>query len=230
MAYKLKNQLSQAQYDELMHSSLDDTRSLLNDLFYEDHNNSSYTSYSIRILSNNEYNKCLMNSSLNGSITIKNENVWHFCDNTNSQSFCFTPNSSRSVAERNVAYCLIDPVNFTYWCTKNGAKNFGNFAIIYEIINNNTNRQFSLRKIKTTSYDIAVGEGDANTRFLDYIKIVFDPSSNQDKSFSSSINNILQTSKSPSQGQNSYIMWSMYSCFRPVFQYVDNNKSTNIYY
>ena len=78
MSYKLKNLLSDVQYEQIMNSTDENIVSLFSSILEKEENDiSNENLIQIRTLSKNEYNKHIITGTCDGAITSNNVNVYH---------------------------------------------------------------------------------------------------------------------------------------------------------
>lgn len=163
----------------------------------------------IRMLSESEYIKYLMNSNLDGNITVQNEAVWH-----KPIQKTYT-NYENSYGNRDTP----EIIQYTYFC-----EHLQNSSGIYTFPRFNINgAQYSSSVLVRGRVKNKVSSGDPEG--------IAELSKNIDKSLSS----VLSKAYSSHWGSASWIsyIWiylNLYCCFRPVFEFNDNKKSTNIWY
>ena len=175
----------------------------------------------IRILSSNEYNKNLINGTADGSIIAKNENVWHFNDSVG-KSALVNANGSygrefdyKMYYNPNIAICSSGYYN---------ANTFGSCTFTYELSQSNVNNNCTLKKSFLSVIDVF---------YVYYKRPGTDQRYNRkdfDISYPIGKNTITETGSIIPQGTTIKVDYNITTNFRPVFDFVDNNKSTNIHY
>jgi len=172
----------------------------------------------IRCFSYNEYEKHLMNSSLDGSINIKDENVFHFCDTKGASGLLYYYSSEATAYDSR----LYNNPNIDKRYVS-GNRYFGHVVFIYELISNNTNNNCMLRKTMKSVLDIFY----AHSGSLKYGRTDFEISRDDNKKSTGYLNQ--RTPAINGLVEEIRYTYDILFCFRPVFQYVDNNKSTNMF-
>ena len=181
---------------------------------------------SIRILSNEEYEKYIKNGTLDGSITAVDINVWHYDNSVGigvmNRGYGFT-----SVQQDSFITIFITATDYsgtwTYTFTANGEHIQNNKS------SNSSHRFFNNLTFKTQSAVAMYGGGAyysaINTK---NINSSFEDAKNKTTS-SNSIESYI--SEGHWNDWNRVILYYNFTYnFRPVFTYKDNNKSRNIYY
>ena len=175
----------------------------------------------IRVLSSNEYDKNLINGTADGSITAKNENVWHFNDSVG-KSAIVNANGAyngefhyRMYYNPNVSVC-----SSGYY----GPNTFGSCPFIYELSQGNANNSCTLKKSFLSVIDVFYVYYERPGATQKYGRKDFDISYSIGKSA------ITETGSVKPQNGSTKVDYSITVNFRPVFDFVDNNKSTNIHY
>lgn len=182
----------------------------------------------IRCLSKEEYDKYLINGTGDGSITSSNENVYHFINSINK----FTQEASYASG-----YTVANYLDNQYYSNSPGAfiMRYSTSSIIFYTLiqDNTTNTSFNKSKENITFYWVAKYGDSYNTWWSNAITY----NSNSISNIFSCNKNVTQNSVSINLGKFNacrsgvlYLTVIQNICFRPVFQYIDNNKSKNIYY
>lgn len=216
--------LTQEQYNQLINCVKDNEQ--LKNLFNQNQENNILNEASIRTLSSNEYEKYIKNSSLNGSITIYNNNTWHYKPSTSYYVILGCQDSFQSDAinrlknyngqlgsYQNNNYIYItcpEQLNKTYY-----------LSTYREIFSNNTNNIFYT----------------SENNFIDIQILYYNPFESGLRNLGTSISNTCEKNTFPykqfsARGSGEYRVKCniyRYTAFRPLFQYKDNSKSSNIY-
>jgi len=172
----------------------------------------------VRTLSNDEYSKYLMNSTFGGSIVMKDENVFHFCDKDGASTLLYYLNKDYTAHDNKLYNNPNIYKRYTYGTGGNWF--FGHFVFIYELKLNNKNNNCTLRKTKKSVLDIF----DAPST---YNKLDIESSREVNKNFTGYFNQ--RTPKFSNLSVDPRYTCDILSGFRPIFQYLDNKKSTNIF-
>jgi len=215
-------------YNALMNAKSAEEMWQLRESFLENNNENILDKnlISIRILSNNEYNDFIVSGTCNGSITTNNNNVWHNSINQN-YKLSNDPNSANSsdspgYTSNGITYVgqygMNDGSYRLYRTSVNG---------IFELLQNNTNNLFTV--LANTSLSVTwfskTGYSWVYGSFTDSLenKYSINKTSNSVK--------IKTMNLGYTSGRGSSIEAICYvvSSFRPAFQYVDNNKSINLF-
>ncbi len=178
----------------------------------------------VRILSTNEYKKYIKNDTLNGSITAYNINVWHSLESSNKNYDCVHGHNST------------EPVTFNYtYYTELIADNLAN-QYLNSIYNHNYSLYYYLSYSYSANYDVggryyrtvSTNQSNFPSGFIYMNDVLNIPKSNAHPL----VKTQTITRKSGSIQDHTYnATFNFYyiSLFRPVFQYIDNQKSANIY-
>jgi len=243
--------LTQEQYNQLI-EYIKPNEELTNVLRINEENDISNDSLAIiRILSNNEYEKYIINSNFDDSVTKRSENIFHFCQGKDS---CLMQLQHLYINAAGVESELVDYVfaalktknidldkykNKLYfktntWNNKRSNFNMNTFFELTESTTTNTCTTFcslDLRMIiahyngRNTSEMTNWGKKYSNHYFIQYMNSI--------KTFSK--NDTITSYNGKVYNYNSayqyYVDFTFNNtiCFRPAFQYIDNNKSTNIF-
>ena len=151
---------------------------------------------SVRTLSLNEWNKYIINDTLNGSITAKNINTWHYSNAGNI---------------------------YNNWVPN---QNMGNHNMYYELSNNNTSNTSTCRYISSLNFYLRaeVASYQYKHSYDTPATISIEKNKNIYSYYFGAYSGI--TSETPWLGH--YKVQYIIS-FRPVFEYIDNRKSSDIY-
>ena len=182
---------------------------------------SNKNSILVRTLSLNEYDKFIINNTCGGSITKNDIDVWHYIKNPVGNSYAATC-SSGSPQGLDVSY-LTHSVTYL---GQIGAqtKNY-NYTIIYEICSTNSSNQHTAKNQQQCICDAIVGNhnGIKYVYVQDRQTFQVNYQTNKNIEYQQLIKNVTYGSATIRFTFNVSMM------FRPVFQYIDNKKSTNIY-
>lgn len=189
---------------------------IYNQIFDNKENNSiNKNSSNIRILSLNEWNKYIANDTLNGSISAKNINVWHYIQTTDYYKELITDYKQVRETYDKVSYFELFSDN-----TSNIIKTNMSYKINLKC--NWTNRKYP----ESNQYYWGVESYQSPASFsksLSLNSFNFECIAPSNKGY---------TYDTPSNDYSFValrIRTKEYMCFRPVLQYVDNKKSNNIY-
>ena len=177
----------------------------------------------IRTLSVNEYTKYIEQGTCDGSIIKDDINVWHYTKNPIGNSYAATF-SNGSPEGFNISY-LTHPVVYLGQMGSQ-TKNY-NYIITYEICSTNSSNQHIVKNQQQCICDAIVGNYDSTYRRYNYVQ------DRQTLPVNYSINKsgIQQLIKNITYGNATVrFTFNISIMFRPVFFYIDNNKSKNIYY
>jgi len=233
LSYKLSSKnLTEKEYDDIQNAStLEDLETLkaflLENISIEnDENNKNLMSLiSVRIMSNDEYEKNIKTGTLGGSITAANINVWHYDNSVGigvmNKGYGFT-----SFQQDSFITIFITPTDksgtWTYTFTAQGEHIQNNKS------SNSSHRFFNDLTFKTQSAVGMYGGGAAysaiNTKNIN--------SSFEDEKIKQQSSNSIESYISEGHWNtwNKVILYYNFTYnFRPVFQYVDSKKSKNIY-
>lgn len=213
--------LSKEQYNTFLNSnSLDDFINLRNSIEVNDELISIPKNYiAVRTLSLTELNKYLKTSTLDGSIVANNANVWHY-EVLPGKAYWNSDYGSYGGRKWNSTISSFN--NAIHARTTN-------IYINDEMVCNNSKNIIVIYRFTNTTYDaVAVSNGgDAYRK----VSITTDLNTLISKNTNiSSAKSITSYADYPAGSSYCYINIYAKSCFRPVFQFVDNNKSTNIHY
>jgi len=192
----------------------------------------------IRTLSKNEYNAFIRNNTLNGAITKYDINSWHYdkcCDSSNtffvsSDWYGYPANSvdpyiPEELRKLNKQYFPGNGQGSPYYQTYN----FGNKNL--EIINNNKLSVCNV-VIHFSAYVALYAKSQYTGVTCKYF-FVDDSNLLIEKNFANKkftlSSNIIYFHTNNSHSVKFDVLCDANFCFRPVFQYIDNNKSKNIY-
>ena len=239
MSYKSRS-ISQEEYNQIFSELNTETaKNLFSSIFKEEADDTDLSSNGLvlcRVLSLNEYNKYIVNSTLDGAITANNSNVWRnfiqkyrgiragsgsfssgqsvWCRGTGSyvtlkfsNSNLYNADGSVSTYNESICVCILsDNANSqnkfysSYSGYIEGWGNYGHPSHIGEF------RNYELKNVSAV-----INCNKTNTTFT--LATVYG-----------------QTSWTPWDGAATYTYNLIGNIsFRPVFQYVDNSKSDNIY-
>jgi len=235
--------ISQELYKQLINSNLED--SLKNELVAL--HNANIETYdknfmSIRILSQEEYNKYIIEGTCDGSIIKKDKQVWNYINHKYGWFSIYTGYTDISESEylkyanstANVNNKYLPEAKYDELIKHVYAGNYYNvypdFTLYGELIIDNTNDNFSIhsfdynRKMEILGTDNYGYFNKISTSIYDIKRLV--------KKTQMKISTSL-TAECGISGriQRPHVQATInhYCCYRPVFQYVDNNKSQNIF-
>lgn len=184
----------------------------------------------IRILSENEYNKYIINGTCDGTITKTNIDVWHFGNETGKSLVCYyySMNTNSYQLKNLVHYSnyekyQMSSVSYTYIIN-----------ILYELSHSNNTSNVTCIRALDSVYDTVLtapdGHGDHGVTGILTHRIY--PTCTLEKNVYTKESNQLSAGMRDGSWHNLslYFKYVIYSNFRPVFQYKDNNKSKNLYY
>lgn len=202
----------------------------------------------IRCLSKEEYDRYLINGTCDGSIIANNINVWHYDNNRSAKShllYSFGEDRNYNWSYQKMAQVSSEVSQLYCYNDVN------NIIAVFE--NSRHNNPFPSRTY-TYNYNVDILINNASNKFymknaitLDCIALYFNQQTNKvqlsggrktiyipfdlNKNFTK--NNYSVTSTFSDGGWNKLTVTlnaNLNTCFRPVFFYIDNNKSKNIYY
>ena len=235
-------------YNQIINSNLEQPlKNLLISL--QQDNNTFNNAIAIRVLSSNEYKKYIDNGTLDGSITANNENVWHFVNGQDIIIFWQRYDQDKYTDSEILNYVKQFVQNYysfnnikTYKVIRiqtaqnNGVASFGN--IYYSIKQDNRTNTTSLIPDKQILYFFACSWGyvyamntwisdseSSRARYTCFYNEFY-------KNIAKNSNNIYdsRTGSWRGSGYGRSANVNFVTCFRPVFNYQDNNKSKNSIY
>ena len=232
----------QSLYDDIKSSNTNDEIDQLIYLLTKNENESvnSNISFEIRILSSNEYNKYIINGTCNGSIINCDENVWHSINYDRSlfvyyNSTDWTPYKGLEVnllwyGDRTPYGTAILQCNNVTIVKVGDSESYGTiFYYYYSIVQDNSGNLCSISN-KTVILE-CLGRNRNLTRSINdynvYYLGVFSEVSKSAVTYT--LPNLTGHHYHGHGLQNIWITPIIYNGFRPVFQYVDNRKSKNIF-
>ena len=172
----------------------------------------------IRILSLKEYDDNLINGTADGSIIPKNENVWHF-----------TSTQKRGIIKETAydANRLAYPVTYYVSLAHRDSSTVNEYTY-RDIVQNNNNNQHIGTYTESVYYQ-SLARRDRESNYEG--SFTFPKSCNVNKNTITYSQNFRVMSGAYQNGKYSaYFYLYIHMSFRPVFDFVDNNKSTNIHY
>ena len=232
---------SDKQYDDFLNANtLEDFLNLRNNILNENNDNISFDEglICVRMLSSNEYDNYIMINDLNGAITSGNVNVWNHLTQgvsyygiTSYDGSCPSYTSWRTDLLKNQNKIPITQ-NYVegWWSGYGGIRTRDSFATAYcysELVSNNTSNIIRY-KFRTLTFDC---QGfNATSYYENYYGSV----TITEKQFTKSIASetyVIQTPPRRSGDVKVYVQVTIINgvSFRPVFQYIDNKKSKNVY-
>jgi len=229
-----KNKLSDSEYNDLINSnSLEEIKNYLNNIIKKDENdNSNENLMIIRILSYDEHKKYITSSTLSGSISKNDINVWNNSDMVRYRTFSYEESyngwnySEYLRCFRNNTKIRINEIlkeNDNYDCffpTGGRVKNSPSYFTQYNsLIQNNNNNNGNVYLIPSVIQFWTSQGGYNNSYYRNDISYIY-LTKNQLKYTIS----FLKTN-----GNWWFMEFNFVPAFRPVFNYIDNNKSNNIY-
>jgi len=190
------------QYNDFINSLTIEQKSMLRN--NEDNNDDSDDSLAIiRILSNSEYDQYIINSTCDGSISLNNQNVWHH-DEPRQDVSINTGHSNYSLGE------------------------FGSCVLLKELVQNNIKENaclYSQSKIKVDMFVTWYSEKYRTSHSIE--KSMYENKTTKNKKYFVYPNGVINYN---SQGSaHGWYAFNISFNYRPVFQYIDNNKSNNIF-
>ena len=220
----------QSLYDDIKSSNTNDEIDQLIYLLTKNENESvnSNCSFEIRILSSNEYNKYLINATLNGSIVAHNNSVWNE----------LTPHTYYLILNPSHSPYTVDGVNRAM----SASMPFGNttgFTLISckwddsTIYTHDINFNIELLSDNSSLNNVISGRNNHNRLCLCFAHSgiragdIFSPNLTN-KQLTHYTSPLLSTNVN-SSGLIYKRYFRLPLAFRPVFQYIDNRKSKNIF-
>ena len=204
----------------------------------------------VSILSKQEFDKYIINSTFSGSITANDVNVWHWFKSLSIYAWVYFGGSagSYSTAKNYKAFPdtgrLINQDNYRYpyesesrwsaggngWCTWNYNVQTTHYS---ELSSTNINDSFNSRSVKG-QYDVY--SGDTNTGGgISTFRSVWSYQSIDLRNAvvtKNTANKIYNLVTKPRSGSNGFIRMdiSLQPSFRPVFRFIDNKHSHGVFY
>lgn len=193
--------LSQEELNQIQSiDSLEELKSFIFDSIESNDNTSNSENFCVRILSNKEYDKIIQSETLDGSIIKNDINVWHYYNNL--------------------------PSNISFGSATNSNALMTTGSIIRELMLDNVSNT-GASKAKTSFYCNAycswMGSNYTWTsNIVDYYN----------KNFASGRVHVSANGGIRWDGYHrlAYAYYDVSLAFRPVFQFIDNVKSKNIFY
>jgi len=245
--YQLKSPITNELYNKLMSELSSETKNDITSLLQEVNENINLSNkFSIRVLSEEELFKYIKNETLDGSINANDDNVWHnviiqekfyigqsYGQNipTNQINRLF----SSVVENKYLSLVHIIPVSSSTPSGRYYLYYYTTYVPTYcNICQNNTNNSFDLKFNYPTlkfwigflsTYDFSSNWGKTFYSYMNLANANYTAKSNT--YYNSNVYETVGTHNSNTHRVQVY--FSYYSCFRPVFQYMDNNKSINIF-
>jgi len=236
MSYVISNEL----YNQLINANtleeFQQSRDLIVNSQTSDEISLNYNSIFVRILSLSEYDKYIVNSTLNGSVTKKNINVWHYQGLAGGLHYAYASQNHWNDCNASIASKLHYPVSSVLRdTTGNGIKMTIPSTTIYsEILSNNTsNTGIAYFPIEQVTDFVFTYQGSYG--YYDYSTYTFFHTFSKLQNISKSIatfSNQYGPTNVYNNGHNQWTIthtYNIHNSFRPAFLYVDNNKSTNIF-
>ena len=176
-------------------------------------NDSNKNSINIRSLSINEYNKYIINDTLKGSITNNNINVWRH------QNF----HRSYRTTDCNYA-CAYTIVSIARGSTNNVTN------LLSETLQNNSNQNnVSLADIKLELHNYDYYRSSVGTTYSGYGHDYYNLLQHNISKSQSTLTFRMSATAKANYTTTVILNGTVYMCFRPIFQYIDNKKSNNIF-
>ena len=204
MSYKiLPKNLTEEEYNDIINANtceeLKSLKTLIISLITSNNFESKSNTINIRILSSNEWEKYIRESNLDGSITANNINVWNY-------------------------QAAISDVN------EGGGMNNTHRAdidFLKDLTSSNSSDLAVSKTIKTFNIHLS-GRTSGNQSLHQYYTVPADLSFNKSTNL---YHFYFSAGYGASTTNHNFIWCNMYytMCFRPVFQYIDNKKSINMY-
>ena len=204
-----------------------------NSVVDNENNDSNNNLISIGILSINEYTKYIRNSTCNGSITANNINVWHI-NTYNSSAYCIlvqdTYGGEETVKNQITQSCCEGlPTTHTVIdkTTNNYVRTYYQTCMFELLQNNNQDKIYTnfTHKYIICAY-VHSGYNYSSSRMT--LKHITIPIVSKSHANNAIVDNVTRSYNS--RNITTTLSVSVYGCFRPVFQYKDNQKSNNVYY
>jgi len=198
--------------------------------------------FSCRILSIDEYDKYILNSTLNGSINKYDSNVWNDFLKTNVNGFvcCHRPigesiSTWNSGIKQNKFVCysntnikkLPEYTNFNNYEVRGCSPNVKDNVYVYTNLSQDDSNNKCKYATQRKTYE------SFQSDWVDFEKwsyMIIEISSKEliDKQQTKKTTVVVNAPIVCSNGATHTLTCNNYLCFRPVFNYVDNNKSENI--
>lgn len=228
--------LSQEELNQIQ--SIDSLEELKNFIFSSIGNNESNESSNsiLRTLSRNEYIKYLTNNALDGAITKNDDNVWHhkykgkwgsaYYENrwykTIQAGLQINTFKGQNVIPYHSLSDLIADGNMSIFDTRTDT-----FTLYNELYNNNVNNKAIYNtENKNFVFEFWGGQGgDAGWRDYKKIELSYQP----EKTFTKFDQTVAVEKQYDGNTRSFYGRVIIYSCFRPVIQYIDNKNSIDIF-
>jgi len=230
--------LTDEQYNNLMNSnSLEEIKSLLSQNNANSNNIVDENLISIRVLSKNEYNKFIVNSTLDGAIVQFDVDSWHYskCCSALETIFVMTDwyNNSSSLVNPYIPADLLKLNRISIY----GQGEFRNYKTYNfgnkngEIVNDNKSSVCNILP-NYSAYVVLYGQSQYTGITCKYF-LVDDNNLLIDKNITNKnftlSSNIIYYHRNNEASVQLDILCDLFVCFRPVFQYKDNVKSENIF-
>lgn len=225
--YELISSITNETYNQILEAiSSNEKKELFASIFkIKKEESINNTTTFIRILSKNEYNKYIINGTLDGSITAGHYDVWN--DNEVGESYegvyYLYPNDGEGNQSWDYVKQWLANPNFVYIGHSNLNKTYN---INYETLSDNTGETNQRIKKYQPRYDaITLWSGRYNGAVYN-MNASFNKNETVNKNFYYKTDYRVTANVNPGKIEMNF---NLNSCFRPVFTYKDNNKSTNIY-
>ena len=182
----------------------------------------------IRTLSKDEFDKYIINGTCDGSITKCNTNVWNYFQNE-SKCACYTIFGRAARKDEMVEISKIENTEVVSEISGNTVYNrtrSSSALANYELIQNSSNNNcYIYNTVMPIFRSMFAGNDGAR-----WIAIISDININPEEIDKTVTNNELSATAKDSCNNKMILTVSYYINYRPIFNFVDNNKSKNIYY
>jgi len=144
--------ISNETYNQLLSSFSNEESKTLFIASFKENNNEKLNNniFAIRILSNSEYDRYLMNNTCNGAINKRSDSVFHFCDRDGASALVWYYTGDKDAHNSK----LYNNPNIYRIRTSDIKGAFGHLVFIYELSENNENNNCISRKTKKSVIDI----------------------------------------------------------------------------
>ena len=226
--YELISSITNETYNQILEAiNSNEKKELFASIFkIKKEESTNNTTTFIRILSKNEYNKYIINGTLDGSITAGHYDVWN--DNEVGESYegvyyLYPDDGEGNQSWDYVKQWLANP-NFVYIGHNNLNKTYN---INYETLSDNTGETNQRIKKYQPRYDaITLWSGRYNGAVYN-MNISFNKNETMNKNLGYKTDyRVTADHVNPGKIEMNF---NLNSCFRPVFQFLNNQKSNNIF-
>lgn len=173
----------------------------------------------IRLLSMKEYNKYIKNETFEGSITKNDKNVWNY-QNVPGTSFIYNYDSNDWTRYKQY---MVNPNNVVCLSGGNYHDYIYDCELFFDILLDNNNDKFVTIRQSSGKYDCYFLDSHSSISISQSVEIP-DIVSFDKNNYRISITNVSVRHPDLRLTVNLLI-----GGFRPVFQYIDNNKSKNVF-